>query len=233
MRLSLTVALGLLLTAPAYADEDRDLHARQLYELGRKAYNEGDFQTAYDNFKDAYSLSHKAALLYNVASALQQLKRPHDAAEMLRSYLRLRPDDSERAQIDERIKALDEEQRLLDIDHQKAAPPPPQPEPQIVLTPAPPPADDLAIREHERQDWRGGAAAAQRRHRRHRRRDRRRRRRARSRPRAWLERRHRSLHEGHGRPGHEHAMIRPALIFSSLLLLRRPSAASSRAPRRW
>jgi tetratricopeptide (TPR) repeat protein len=109
-------ACALGLAPPARADEERDLRARQLYELGRKAYNDGDYQAAYDNFKESFSLSHKAALLYNVASALQQLKRPHDAAETLRSYLRLRPDDSERAQIDERIKALDEEQRLLDID---------------------------------------------------------------------------------------------------------------------
>jgi tetratricopeptide (TPR) repeat protein len=145
MRFSTLLALTLLLTPLARADEDRDFRARQLYELGRKAYNDGDFQTAYDSFKNSYSLSHKAALLYNVASALQQLKRPHDAAETLRSYLRLRPDDSEKAQIEERIRALEEEQRLIDIDRERLGPsqpnrpvaPPPQPETPAVTSPNP------------------------------------------------------------------------------------------------
>jgi tetratricopeptide (TPR) repeat protein len=141
MRLWLLLVLTVVSAGAARADEDRDFRARQLYELGRKAYTDGDFQTAYDSFKNSYSLSHKPGLLYNVASALQQLKRPHDAAETLRSYLRLRPDDSERAQIEERIKALEEEQRLVDIDRGRQTPSPehaPQatPETPVLTTPS-------------------------------------------------------------------------------------------------
>ena len=40
----------------------------------------------YDSFSESFTLSHEPALLYNIASALQGLKRPHDAAEALRSY---------------------------------------------------------------------------------------------------------------------------------------------------
>jgi tetratricopeptide (TPR) repeat protein len=119
MRLCPLVAALILSGSVVHAQtssEERDFRARQLYEVGRKAYGDADYQKAYDSFKEAFTLSHKAALLYNVASALQQLKRPHDAAETLRSYLRLRPEDTERPQIEERIRALEEEQRLLDID---------------------------------------------------------------------------------------------------------------------
>src|SRR6476659_818050 len=97
---ALTVAAG---DGVARGDAARDERARQLFQAGRDAYNAGDFQKA-------YTLSHQPALLYNVASALQGLRRPHDAAEALRSYLRLKPDDVERPQIEERIRTLEEEQ---------------------------------------------------------------------------------------------------------------------------
>jgi len=111
----------------ARADAARDQQARQLYKAGRDAYNAGDFQRAYDSFRESFTLSHEPALLYNIASALQGLKRPHDAAEALRSYVRLRPDDPDRPQIEERVRTLEEEQRLLDLDHQPATPVTPPP----------------------------------------------------------------------------------------------------------
>jgi tetratricopeptide (TPR) repeat protein len=126
-----SLLLGVVATA-ARADEERELKARQLYEVGKAAYTQGDYQSAYDNFRESFQLSHQPALLYNVASALQGLHRPHDAAEALRSFLRLRPDDPDKAQIEERIRTLEEEQRLLDLDRQAKEPPP-------VVTPQPPP----------------------------------------------------------------------------------------------
>jgi tetratricopeptide (TPR) repeat protein len=140
MRLGSAIMVMLAaLTMTARADEDKDLRARQLYELGRAAYNKADYQTAYDSFKESFSLSHKPALLYNVASALQALKRPHDAAETLRSYLRLVPDDPDKGQIEERVRTLEEEQRLLDIDRREREPRPApvEPTPQPVTAPGP------------------------------------------------------------------------------------------------
>ena len=81
-------------------------------------------------------MSHQPALLYNVASALQGLRRPHDAAEALRSYLRLKPDDVERPQIEERIRTLEEEQRLIDLE-KRPTEPTPTPTPTITPTPTP------------------------------------------------------------------------------------------------
>lgn len=118
----------------ARADVARDQQARQLYAAGRDAYNAGDFQKAYDSFRECFTLSHEPALLYNVASALQGLKRPHDAAEALRSYLRLKPDDPDRPQIEERVRTLEEEQRLLELERKAAEPPTP------VTPPTTPPA---------------------------------------------------------------------------------------------
>ncbi|HXU72165.1 MAG TPA: tetratricopeptide repeat protein [Polyangia bacterium] len=126
-------ALGM--DAVAHAQADRMARARQLYSVGRDAYNAGDFAKALDAFKESFSLSHEPALLYNIASALQGLKQPHEAAEELRSYLRLKPADPDRPQIEERIRTLEEEQRLLDLDK-----PQPTPTPTPVAPPTPTPA---------------------------------------------------------------------------------------------
>ena len=105
----------------ASADARQDQAARTAFNVGRAAYEGGDYQLAYDKFKESFELSHEPALLYNIASALQGLKRPHEAAEALRSFLRLQPNDPDRPKIEQRIAALEEEQRIIEIDKAKAA----------------------------------------------------------------------------------------------------------------
>src|SRR5262245_46088985 len=121
--------LGVLLAAAgaAHAQPAADEKARGLYATGKAAYDRGDYQAAYDAFWQSYQLSHVPELLYNVASALQRLQRPRDAAEALRSFVRLRPTDPDRTQIEDRIHALEEEQRLLDVASQRTAAPTVQP----------------------------------------------------------------------------------------------------------
>jgi tetratricopeptide (TPR) repeat protein len=136
------LAVVCLTTATARADGDRYEKARTLYGQGKSAYEAGHFQEAYESFKTAYLLSQEPALLYNIASALQGLDRPHDAAETLRSYLRARPNDPDRPAIEERITTLEEAQRVLDLDRKKeeraTRPPPPVATP-AVATATPPP----------------------------------------------------------------------------------------------
>jgi tetratricopeptide (TPR) repeat protein len=151
-----TAALAILTAAiPAvHADGTHDKKARELFEVGRAAYNRGDYQTAYDSFRESFQLSHQPDLLYNIASALQGLRRPHDAAEALRSYMRLRPEDPERSQIEDRIRTLEEEQRLMDRETKAKPPSPPTPVPppsQTVVLVAPPPATGPSERERRRR----------------------------------------------------------------------------------
>jgi tetratricopeptide (TPR) repeat protein len=145
----LLLLLPLLAAAPAQAQNRLD-RAKQLFSDGRKSYEQGDYQKAYDAFKESYLLSHEPALLYNISSALQGLRRPHEAAEALRSFLRLRTDDPERPQIEERIRALEEEQHLLDAERARNAPPPSLPETHIQLTPVTP--DTALVARHD-ADW--------------------------------------------------------------------------------
>jgi tetratricopeptide (TPR) repeat protein len=140
MKLVMVVVTACLLVfgdGAARADAARDAQARQLYKAGRDAYNAGDFQRAYDSFRESFTLSHEPALLYNIASALQGLKRPHDAAEALQSYLRLKADDPDRPQIEERIRTLEEEQRLLDLERKPTPPTPPAGPTTVTEPPSP------------------------------------------------------------------------------------------------
>lgn len=136
----------LLIASAAAATEVQEEEARTLFQSGKAAFAAERYQAAYDLFKQAYLLSPEPALLYNMASALQALGRPHDAAEELRAYLRTRPDVSEREQIETRIRALEEAQRLLDEEKKSAPLPPivePSPKPTIIVVqrkePPPPP----------------------------------------------------------------------------------------------
>lgn len=118
-----TVALALLVACGAARAQSREERARQLFLDGKQAYQANDFQKAYDDFKESYILSQQPALLYNIASALRGLRRPHEAAEALRSYLRLQPEDPDAPAIAKRIQSLEEEQRLLDAERAHNAPP--------------------------------------------------------------------------------------------------------------
>src|SRR5262249_23395500 len=142
--LSGVLLLGAVLLAapPAAADSARDSKARQLFEQGKPAYENSEFDKAYDCFKQAYVVSQQPALLYNMASALQALERPHEAAEALRSYLRAVPKDPDAAAIEQRISSLEESQRLLDGERRSQvnlAPPPQAPPPNLAPLPPPPP----------------------------------------------------------------------------------------------
>lgn len=141
MRLCLAFVLVLASVTTAAADARRDQEARAAYKAGATAYEAGNYQVAYDKFRESFQLSHEPALLYNISSALQGLQRPHDAAEALRSFLRVQPNDAERPKIELRIATLEEEQRMIDLDkhkNQPETPPPPVTTPPLTTTPPPP-----------------------------------------------------------------------------------------------
>jgi tetratricopeptide (TPR) repeat protein len=117
------IVIGFAVVAPRAEADGRDDRARSLYLDGQAAFRGERYQAAYDRFRQAYLLVEAPELLYNMASALERLGRPHDAAEELRAYLRAKPEDTERGLIDGRIRALDEAQRLIDSERLRNEPP--------------------------------------------------------------------------------------------------------------
>ena len=86
--------------------------ARELYQEGRKAFNIGDFSAAVGKFKEAYTLSEKPALLYNIAFAHDKAGERERAVFFYERYLAEDSDAPEerRAEVSARIKVLKEEQ---------------------------------------------------------------------------------------------------------------------------
>jgi hypothetical protein len=112
--------LGGFIPRPAQAEASAavraEAEARGAFARGKQAYDAGEFDTAAQAFQEAYALSKRPGLLYNLYLAYRDANRQADAAEALRSYLALDPAVPNRPQLEARLKALD-----LGLAERKAA----------------------------------------------------------------------------------------------------------------
>jgi len=108
VRAPAVMALMLLmacLTARADQTED-DLRARQLYDNGAILYDEGRYEDAIVAWQEAWNLSERPLLLYNIANAQERLGLWRDALETLNRY-RAYAKPEERARLERRINNLE------------------------------------------------------------------------------------------------------------------------------
>ena len=87
--------------------DPRERRARELFEQGEAAYEEGRYEEAIAAFEQAYGLSARPLLLYNIANAQERLGLLREALDNLRYYLEDAPDD-ERPVIERRIRGLED-----------------------------------------------------------------------------------------------------------------------------
>lgn len=125
---------------PITAADDKE--ARDLFRLGKQAFDEGRYERALKYFKDAYELSGRAALQYNIGSVLDRLRRDREAVEAYKSYLAQTPDATNRAVVEERIQII--EGALARAEPPPAAPPEPVPPAAATATPPEIAAPELA-----------------------------------------------------------------------------------------
>lgn len=148
----LTLALSLTLTpaithAQAGSAANAEEQARAHFRLGRAHYDNGDFAQAGIEFEEAYRISQRAALLYNIYLAYRDANDTRKAADALRKYLQLEKGIENRGQLESRLAAMD---RALAAEaaQPKAAPAAtpaataaaPKPAPAPAAAPAPLPA---------------------------------------------------------------------------------------------
>jgi tetratricopeptide (TPR) repeat protein len=135
---TLIVALGLLL-GTASAGEDDDARARELYQNGAVLYDEGRYEEAVLAFEEAYRLSARPALLFNIANALERAGHWQEALDVLARYRAYARAD-ERETLDRRILSL--ERRIAE---NRANPPVAAPvKAESAPTPHPPPPPQTA-----------------------------------------------------------------------------------------
>lgn len=114
-----------------------DEGARPMFEMGRRAYEDGRYEEALDAFQRVFVLTGHPAMLVNIANAHVRLGEDKRAAASLEQYLALVPDAADRLAIEARISAL---YAQADTAPLVAAPPAPNPPPQSASEPPPPAA---------------------------------------------------------------------------------------------
>ena len=86
-----------------------DKKARELFEQGRVAWDEGRFREAWEHWHHSYRLSRRPELLYNVGQAADRLRMDREALEAFRLYLEKNPDAANRKEVENRIRILERE----------------------------------------------------------------------------------------------------------------------------
>ncbi len=97
-------------------DEQKKAEAKALYEKGINHYNLGEFDPAIAAFRQAYGISSAPGLLFNIAQAFRLKKDYEQASYFYTTYLRLKPDAPNRADVEARIgemKTLLEDQKKV------------------------------------------------------------------------------------------------------------------------
>ncbi|MEJ7596987.1 MAG: tetratricopeptide repeat protein [Kofleriaceae bacterium] len=144
---TISAALCALVLVPALASA-QPRTPDDFYKEGETQYNLGEFQKAIEAFKKGFELetseSKKSAYLYNIAQSYRQAKDCSNAQFFYKRYLALKENDTakplrpeKRAEIQERIKELEECARQQEAIRQK--PPDQNPEDDPSKKPLPPP----------------------------------------------------------------------------------------------
>jgi len=109
---------------PAERELTSDERARELYLRGDRLYAEGSYDEAIVALKEAYELSHRPALLFNIANAYERLGRYEEALLYLNQYAPSAPDHQQHIVL-KRIRAL--ELRAEEQQRRQGTAPPPAP----------------------------------------------------------------------------------------------------------
>lgn len=96
--------------APPSTDE-LTAEARTFFVRGVTMYQRREYDAAMQAFTQAHRFAPFPELLYNMALTSEKLEQLRDAIDYYREYLRLRPNASDRAHVEQRIAELREQRR--------------------------------------------------------------------------------------------------------------------------
>ncbi|MBI5518348.1 MAG: tetratricopeptide repeat protein [Deltaproteobacteria bacterium] len=119
MRWAMALVVGALaLAAPGVARaqtvEETDLQARNRFQAGREAFARGDFIAAAEAFQEAYALSQRPQLLYNLGTSYERLHRWEEAASAFRRYLDALPEAPDHQEVTARLRMIE-----VELEHRR------------------------------------------------------------------------------------------------------------------
>ena len=123
--------------------------ARGLFQAGKAAYEAGNYTDALSFFEQAHARSGRPQLLFNVGQTADRLRQDEKAIASFRAYLEQLPEAPNRAEVEARIRALEqalaERRRSAETAPVAASLPAPTPEQTAAQAPAAAPRDDAAL----------------------------------------------------------------------------------------
>jgi tetratricopeptide (TPR) repeat protein len=139
-----SVCASLLSSGKSLAESRRKPTAESHYEKGMKAYTLGRFPDAIEEFEKAYELRAEPIFLYNIAQSHRQNNAPQRAIFFYRRFLEAEPGAKNRADIEKRIKELENQLNAQKEKESAVLNPAPVPQPPPVplipvVDPVPPP----------------------------------------------------------------------------------------------
>jgi tetratricopeptide (TPR) repeat protein len=132
------LVVALLLAAGPVRAEENGAIAKRHFEEATKAFRLGEFPRAVEEYRAAYNAKPEPSILYNIAQAYRLAGNLQQAVFFYRSYLHTLPNAENRAEVTERIAAIDEQ---LKAEKAVTTKPPNTlaPVPPIETQPIPPP----------------------------------------------------------------------------------------------
>lgn len=118
-------------------DAGAETEARALYAAGQAAFHDGRYQHALEYLQRSYELSHRPALLYNLGTTYDRLRRDREALDAFEQYLREVPNAENTSEVQARIAVLREALARTTAE--------PTPTPEPVVTPTPTPAPEPVV----------------------------------------------------------------------------------------
>ena len=128
------VVLAAVSTARA-AGENME-QAKAYFKAGVDAYDQGKYEVALREFQHAHALSHSPALYFNMAACEEHMDHFQAAGLLLRQYLIEKPEADDKANVELRIKSLEErDERLHKIEPEPTVKPVPTTTPTAATPP--------------------------------------------------------------------------------------------------
>jgi hypothetical protein len=89
--------------------KEADRKARELFEQGRALFKDGRYRDAWEHFRDAYLLSKRPELLYNVGQSADRMRMDREALAAFKLYLEKLPNAENRREVQARIAFLEKQ----------------------------------------------------------------------------------------------------------------------------
>src|SRR5262245_48426974 len=121
MKLVVVLLCVLPLCGVARAADDDLVAAKKLFVSGSKHFDLGEYEQALADFKEAYRLRDDPVCLYTIAQCPRLLKHHEEPLRAYKTYLRRAPDSPVRAEVEQRIVAL---QEVVEKQNRAASMPP-------------------------------------------------------------------------------------------------------------